>query len=393
MRYFRSTPTAPPGLPRCRRAAVRLLPLLLGLLLPLAPACAQGRGEAAAVQADTAFATQVARLSEPGGFFDTDNLISNEGSYLHVMDELDARGVRGGAYIGVGPDQNFSYIARIRPAIAILVDIRRDNLLEHLLFKSLFELSRDRLEYLALLTGRPVPATRDPAEPIDSIVEYLDRTPLLRSAFEDSHARVVQRIRGYGVPIDSGEWRTLRRFHSAFAEQGLGLRFESFGRAPQPHYPSLRQLILERDMGGRQASYLASDHSFQFVRSLQLRNGVIPAVGDLAGAGALPAIASFLRARGERVSAYYISNVDYYVVRDGKLDPFLANVKRLPLDERSVIIRSVFRGPASVPIAQTSSPWRSAQLLQSLPTLVGEYDSGRVRRYYDLVATGSSRPR
>jgi hypothetical protein len=374
--------------------AARIAPVALFLLLPLAPACAQTRGEAVeAARADTTFSANVARLSEPGGFFDTDNLISNEGSYLHVMGELDARGVRGGAYIGVGPDQNFSYIARIRPAIAVLVDIRRDNLLEQLLFKALFDLSRDRLEYLGLLTGRPVPPARDAAQPIERIVEYLDATPMQAEAFEAAHRRVVERIRGYGVPIDTAEWRTIRRFHSAFAEQGLGLRFESFGRAPQPYYPNLRQLILERDREGRQASYLATDEAFQFVRSLQARNLVIPAVGDLAGSQALPAIARFLRERGQRVSAYYISNVDFYVAEEGKIDAFLANVKRLPSDERSVIIRSVFRGPASVPLAQTGSPWRSTQLLQSIQTLVREYDAGRVRSYDELVLTGSSTPR
>src|SRR3954468_3361212 len=95
---------------------------------------------------DTSFARLVARLSEPGGFFDSDNLISNETSYLHVLQAMQRLGVRGGAYLGVGPDQNFSYIAAVRPSIAIMVDIRRDNLLEHLLFKALFEMSRTRVE-------------------------------------------------------------------------------------------------------------------------------------------------------------------------------------------------------------------------------------------------------
>jgi hypothetical protein len=378
-------------LARTEGRAARVLLLALSLALPLAPACAQTRGDASAVAvADSAFAATVARLSEPGGFFDTDNLISNEGSYLHVMGELDARGVRGGAYLGVGPDQNFSYIARIRPAVAVLVDIRRDNLLQQLLFKALFSLSADRLEYLALLTGRPVPASRDAAQPIEGIVAYLDSTAMSPPAFEEAHRRVVERIRGYGVPIADAEWQTIRRFHQAFADQGLGLRFETFGRAPQPYYPNLRQLVLERDLEGRQASYLASDEAFQFVRSLQARNLVIPAVGDLAGTRALPEIARFFRERGLRVSAYYISNVDFYVAEEGKIDAFMANVKQLPVDERSVIIRSVFRGPVAIPPA---SPWRSVQLLQGMETLVREYDAGRVRGYYDLVLTGSSAPR
>jgi hypothetical protein len=53
-------------------------------------------------------AGQIAALSEAPGYFDTDNLISNERSYLDVIPALKARGVHGGGYIGVGPDQNFS---------------------------------------------------------------------------------------------------------------------------------------------------------------------------------------------------------------------------------------------------------------------------------------------
>jgi len=85
--------------------------------------------------------------------------------------------------------------------------------------------------------------------------------------------------------------------------------------------------------------------------------------------------------------------VDFYVAEEGKIDAFLANVKQLPTDGRSVIIRSVFRGPASVPLAQTGSPWRSTQLLQSIETLVREHDAGRVRSYDELVLTGSSTSR
>src|SRR2546422_11058878 len=124
-----------------------------------------------------AFAALSARLSEPGGYFDSDNLISNETSYLHVIGKLRELGVSGGAYIGVGPDQSFSYIARIRPRLAILIDIRRDNLLQHLLFKSLFARSRNRIEYLCTYFGKPFPKTRGwENRSIRELVEYIDGT-------------------------------------------------------------------------------------------------------------------------------------------------------------------------------------------------------------------------
>src|SRR5919109_3135190 len=65
----------------------------------------------APTEVDSAFARLIQRLSEPGGYFDSDNLISNETSYLHVLDRMREFGAQGGVYVGVGPDQNFSYIA------------------------------------------------------------------------------------------------------------------------------------------------------------------------------------------------------------------------------------------------------------------------------------------
>ena len=112
------------------------LVLLAAALLLRADSVATGS------QPASAFASTVASLSERGGYFDTDNLISNERSYLQVIPDLRERGVRGGAYIGVGPDQNFSYISEVRPAVAYIIDVRRDNMLLHLLFKALFEVSR-----------------------------------------------------------------------------------------------------------------------------------------------------------------------------------------------------------------------------------------------------------
>src|ERR1700749_2887122 len=114
-----------------------------------------------AQRVDSSFAALVARLSESGGYFDSDNIITNEASYLQVASQLAKAGTHGGVYLGVGPDQNFSYVALIKPQIALMMDIRRDNLLEHLLFKSLFMMARTRFEYLCLLLGKPVPADAD----------------------------------------------------------------------------------------------------------------------------------------------------------------------------------------------------------------------------------------
>jgi len=60
------------------------------------------------------------RSVEPDGTFQDDNFTSNETEYAEFAALLEASGPRGGAYIGVGPEQNFSYMVAIRPKISFI---------------------------------------------------------------------------------------------------------------------------------------------------------------------------------------------------------------------------------------------------------------------------------
>src|SRR4029077_4334247 len=82
---------------------------------------------------------------------------------------LRERGVTAGSYIGVGPEQNLTYIAAIHPAMAFVVDIRRQAMLQHLMFKAVFELAKDRAEFISLLFSKPRPAGLDDTTPIQRI--------------------------------------------------------------------------------------------------------------------------------------------------------------------------------------------------------------------------------
>ncbi len=307
--------------------------------------------------AASSFAAEIQRLSEPEGAFDTDNLISNERSYLEVVPTLVARGVTGGAYIGVGPDQNFSYIARIRPSVAYLIDIRRDNLLLHLLFKALFAHAPNRVTYLSLLTGRSPPTGSAAAwntAAVDRIVQYAADAPLLPDgslgALRDD---LNGTIRGFGVPLAASDVATIERFHRAFISRGLALQFNSHGRPPRPQYPTLQDLILATDRDGRSWHYLAAERDYQFVRQLQAADLVIPVVGDVSGPHALGAIGQAIAARGLSMSAFYVSNVESYLSRDGGYRRFVANLNQLPRGARSVMIRSIFGGAGSSSAVQS----------------------------------------
>src|SRR5258708_12421416 len=186
--------------------------LLLAAVLAAAPAGARR------AQRPSPFAAQIASLSEPAGYFDTDNLISNERSYLQVLPDLTRRQVRGGAYIGVGPDQNFTYIAEVRPSIAFIVDVRRDNLLLHLLFKALFALSRTRVEYLAQLFGRPLPGDIDAwrMASVDKLIAYIDGMPAAPKPRSSEGRPVHQALARAGLPLSPAPPPPLHRLPAPF---------------------------------------------------------------------------------------------------------------------------------------------------------------------------------
>jgi hypothetical protein len=334
-------------------------------------------------QPATTFAASIANLSEPAGYFDTDNLISNERSYLQVIPDLRRLSVRGGAYIGVGPDLNFSYIAEVRPAIAFIIDVRRDNLLLHLLFKALFELSGTRLEYIAHLTGRPLPPAVNGwrGAPIDRLIGYFDKSPVSREAVDARRARIDEAIRRTGVPLTADDLATIAAFHRRFMEDGLSLRFNSAGRPPQAHYPTYRDLLLETDSSGSQTNYLASEETFQFVKSMQAQDRIVPVVGDVSGPSALQAVGRAIAARGERLSAFYVSNVEFYLFGQGAFPRFVANLRGIPRSKQAVLIRSVF--------GRYSTFGRPGDASQSqvhgLDDLLDGYENGRYRSYGELV--------
>lgn len=340
---------------------------------------------------DTAFARLHVELSGPGAYFDTDNLISNEDSYLHAVSELRDAGVAGGVYLGVGPDQNYSYIAVVQPSLALIVDIRRDNALVHLLFKVLFEMAEDRQDYLCLLFGRDCPDRSSRGWSVSALLDSVQGWP--RAADEGAllHDSVRARLRGVGIALASEDLEAIAGFHGRYMADGPLLRFNTHGRAPNPYYPTYRRLLLETDRGGEPSSFVATEEAFRAVKSLHEANRIVPLVGDLGGSAALRAVARWLESErpylddaSARVSAFYVSNVEFYLMQQGGFGRFMENLRRLPRRADAVIIRSYFnrmqRGhPSSVP------GYYSTQMVRPIEPLLEAYDAGRVRTYGALI--------
>ena len=334
-----------------------------------------------AAQTPASFAGRIAALSEPGGYFDTDNLVSNEASYVRVVPELVQRKVRGGAYIGVGPDQNFTYIAATRPSIAFILDIRRDNMLLHLLFKALFASADTRVHYLSLLCGRSAPGTSVDwrKASIGQIVTHIDDARASEADIANARATVNAAIARTGVPLSAEDLRTIDRFHRRFIDAGLNLRFQSTGRPPRSYYPTYRELVTAREPSGT-GSFLATEESFQFLKGLHQQDLIVPVIGDVSGPKAVAAIGALLAERGERLSAFYVSNVEFYLFGDGRFTRYLENLGRIPHAPNAVLIRSAFG-----PYASGAGADYSSSHIQTLDELLQRARKGQIVHYSDLL--------
>ncbi|MCC6774571.1 MAG: hypothetical protein IT360_25570, partial [Gemmatimonadaceae bacterium] len=218
---------------------------------------------------------------------------------------------------------------------------------------------------------------------------YVDGAPRDEALIRQTQDGIVAHAVTTGVPLSADDRATLRRFHDEFARLGLSLRFTSFGRRARDYYPTLRDLVVARDNEGRQRSYLAREEDWQFVKGLHDANRIIPLVGNLAGARTLPGIARELAAAQEKVSAFYTSNVEFYLWGDGGFAAFARNVAALPRSERSVIIRSYFARNFGDAHSLAMPGFMSVQLLQPLDDFVTRWRGDGWASYRALVTLGA----
>jgi hypothetical protein len=287
--------------------------------------------------ADDEFWQLSQNLSEPPGTFaHSENLVSNELDYVQTLRVLRPMG---GAYVGVGPEQNFSYIAALRPEIAFIVDIRRENRALHLLYKALFEVSAGPADFLVRLFSRAMSFRSDGEPSVQQLFEALAAAPPTSEMLQATRGVVrhhLLEVRRFPVSDDDFAWmdHALGRFYAEGPEIDYGPLGDDGARAP-----TYRRLMTATDMFRMARSYLADDDRFAFVKALQGNNLVVPVVGDFAGPVALRGIGEYLRARGGVVSAFYGSNVEVYLTKDD-FRAFCETLGTLPVGARSRFIGS-----------------------------------------------------
>jgi hypothetical protein len=293
--------------------------------------------------------------SENDGFFRSDNLLSNETTFQYIIPDLVKTAKQGRVYMGVGPEQNFTYMAALKPSMAFIIDIRHGNLDVHLLYKALFELSKDRGEFVSRLFSRKRADGLTAKSSADDIFNAYLAAEGSKEIYE-ANLKAVEDVlvKKHGFPLTAGDLDGVRWALSNYYQFGPSISYNSSLSANIPpeivgarggnrggnNGVTYASLMMSGDGDGQYRSFLASEENFAFIKDLEARNLVVPIVGDFGGNKAIRAVGTYLKSVGAQVSAFYLSNVEQFLVQDNKWDRFCLSVASLPIDGTSMFIRS-----------------------------------------------------
>jgi hypothetical protein len=336
---------------------------------------------------DEAFWQMIEDFSETEGQFPSDNFVSNETRFQRVIPELQKNSKPGGGYLGVGPEQNFTYIAAMRPKIVFIIDIRRQNLIQHLLYKALFELSRDRADFLSQLFSRPRPNGVGPTSTAAELFKEINNVEADGELFKATLRKIKKHlVENHGFPLSAGDEVRFNYLLRTFFEEGPQISYDSGERrsAGFRTSPTYAELMMQTD-GNQNRSYLASEEDFRLIQDLEKRNLIVPLVGNFAGNRTIRRVGQYLRYHNVPVTAFYLSNVEQYLFQQrNDWRRFYSNMETLPVDSTSTFIRSFF-----YPVSSTIPRFRynddSVSLLCSIEDLLDAFRAGEIIRYYDII--------
>src|SRR5262245_8674867 len=298
---------------------------------------------------DAEFWRIITDFSEPGGEFPYENFVSNEVSYQDVIPELKRIAKPGGAYLGVAPEQNFTYIAAIQPKVAFILDIRRQNMLELLMYKALFEMSADRVEFVSRLFSRPKPAGLKPEGSAEEIFKAFDPVSGNADLYKQTLLAVKDRlVRQHQFKLSADDLQKIEYVFGVFYRGGPKMDYAYASTSPNNQVPSYYNLMVTTDGRGTNWAYLETEDRYKYIRDMQVKNLIIPLVADFGGPKTIKTIGTYLKDHGSTVSVFYISNVEDYL--QALWPQYRSNLAALPTDDSTLLIRFI-------PVSNTVLGW------------------------------------
>jgi hypothetical protein len=306
--------------------------------LVLLPGRARGDGSALGILARP---LQVEDTSAYDGLFPIKHVTSNEWQNGVFVSEVRRR--PGGAFLGLGGEQNYTLIAAGRSQVAFIVDSNPVVIEIHRAYHALHKLAPTRTAFVAYLSGREPPPHQAGAT-MAEIVARVEKQPPLDAA------RLLREARGL---VSANEMQALgKMIHGQFgtlymAGKPSGSFAEHFARmAREPRSPT------------RFACWLDHDQSYAAVRARIESNAIHLVTGSIAGEQTLRSIAAAARKMGVVFHHVYLSNAPDYVFGSGAGRQLAANLRLLPTNAATRVLTTGDASNAGQAAPLLSGRWR-----------------------------------
>jgi len=335
---------------------------------------------------DKDFWRMIVDLSEPGGTYPYENFVSNELQYQDVIPALKATTKPGGVFIGVGPEQNFTYASVLQSKLAFVIDIRRQNMLELLMYKALFDMSPSRADFVSNLFSRGRPAGLDTKTTSAALFAAYENAKVDADLLVKNLQAIKAFMTRHGYQLSSEDLNSIEKVYQVFSRGGPGINYAFASPTPPggpPPEATYSRLMNTTDATGRNSSFLATEENYLYVREMQRKNLIVPLVGDFAGPAVIRNVGRYLNERKATVSVFYISNVETYL-SDPQKQAFYANVSTLPVDSSSMFIRHILGNPA-----RGLSWWRpgmtNVSTVAPMVEFIDQVNGGRRPTFQEIV--------
>jgi hypothetical protein len=213
------------------------------------------------------------------------------------------------------------------------------------MYKALFELSKNRAEFVSRLFSKKQPESIGPNSTVEEIFAAIANAPSPDDLYDENlNAIKTQLVKKHGFALSDKDLDGIDWVYSNFRRFGARINYGSSGRSNFSNGVTYADLMIATDEKGVSRSYLANEENFNVLKSLEAKNLIVPVVGNFAGPKAIRAVARYVKDKQGTVTAFYLSNVEQYLQQDGIWEDFCKNVAALPLDASSTFIRSVRGG-------------------------------------------------
>ncbi len=228
-------------------------------------------------------------------------LVSNETDYQRILPLLSTTASPNGIYIGVGADQNFTFMATAHPAFSFIIDYHSENQYLHHLFKTCFDLAPTRQAYLSILFSRPLtPAIQNnQTVSLSELITYFDGVESADDLFDQNGTLIRASLNRFKPTLPDEAFNTIERMRGLFRQyhSGLKTRLDTDTWQGRP-YPAYRDCLLTVDNEGRNWHFLNSNDRYTRIKKMQEQNRIIPVVGDWSGEKTVRELGVFTEQRG-----------------------------------------------------------------------------------------------